>query len=91
MEEERILLVDTEKNVLLTYQNVLEEEGYKVDVATSSIEAIEKLSSHDFALLITEFNLKGKNTTTLIKHVKQHYPDIYIISLSDYHLDHFIY
>jgi len=79
MEGEKILLVDTEKNVLTTYQALLEEEGYQVETATSEKEALEKLSCKSFAVLITEFYLKGKNTTTLVKHVKRYYPEIYII------------
>ena len=45
MGNKNILLLDTEKNVLLTYQTVLKEEGYQVDIATSEKEAIKKLSN----------------------------------------------
>jgi diguanylate cyclase (GGDEF)-like protein len=82
MPGEKVLLVDTEKNVLLAYQAVLEEEGYKVEIATSKDEALEKLSYQSFSVLITEFYLKGKFTTELVKRVKQDYPEIYIIMIS---------
>jgi len=82
MSGEKVLLVDTEKNVLLAYQAVLEEEGYQVDIANSEKEALEKLSCQSFAVLITEFYLKGKNTTNLVKQVKQYYPEIYIIMIT---------
>jgi len=82
MPGEKVLLVDTEKNVLLAYQAVLEEEGYKVEIATSKDEALEKLSYQSFSILITEFYLKGKVTTELVKRVKQDYPEIYIIMIS---------
>jgi len=82
MPGEKVLLVDTEKNVLLAYQAVLEEEGYKVEIATSKDEALEKLSYQSFSVLITEFYLKGKTTIELVKRVKQDYPEIYIIMIS---------
>jgi len=82
MSGEKVLLVDTEKNVLLAYQAVLEEEDYQVDIATSEKEALEKLSSQSFAVLITEFYLKGENTVNLVKHVKHYYPEIYIIMIT---------
>lgn len=82
MSGEKVLLVDTEKNVLLAYQTVLEEEGYQVEIAHSEEEALEKLSSQNFSLLITEFYLKAKDTTNLVKRVKQYYPEIYIIMIS---------
>ena len=40
MPGEKVLLVDTEKNVLLAYQAVLEEEGYQVEIATSVKQAL---------------------------------------------------
>ncbi len=82
MPGEKVLLVDTEKNVLLAYQTVLEEEGYKVEIATSKDEALEKLSYQSFSVLITEFYLKGKTTIELVKKVKQDYPELYVIMIS---------
>ena len=82
MPGEKILLVDTEKNVLLAYQAVLEEEGYKVDIATSEKESLDKLSCQSFSVLITEFYLKGKTTIELVKNVKQDYPELYTIMIS---------
>lgn len=82
MPGEKVLLVDTEKNVLLAYQAILEEEGYRVDIATSEKEALEKLSQQTFSVLITEFYLKGKTTSELVKQVKQDYPELYIIMIS---------
>ena len=82
MGNKNILLLDTEKNVLLTYQTVLKEEGYQVDIATSEKEAIEKLSNHSYAILITELYLKGKDTINLIKQTKRYHPETYIIMIT---------
>jgi len=82
MSGEKVLLVDTEKNVLIAYQAVLEEEGYQVDIANSEKEALEKLSCQSFAVLITEFYLKGKNTINMVRRVKQYSPEIYIIMIT---------
>ena len=82
MENKNILLVDSEKNVLLSYQTVLKEEGYNVEIATIEKVALEKILSQKFAVLITEFYLKGKNTTDLIKQTRQNYPEIYIIMIT---------
>lgn len=82
MPGEKVLLVDTEKNVLLAYQTVLEEEGYQVNIAKSEKEALEKLSCQSFSVVITEFYLKGKNTIKMVKRIKQSYPEIQIIMIS---------
>ena len=78
----KILNLDTEKNVLLANQSFLNEAGYYVDIATNEQEALDKLSRNDFAILITEFYLRGKDTIDLIKKVKQDYQNIYIIMIS---------
>lgn len=82
MAGEKILLLDTEKNVLLAYQAILQEEGYLVDTATTEQEALEKIAETNFYVLITELYLKNRVTTGLIKQVKQNYPDIYIIMIT---------
>jgi len=82
MTTERILLVDTEKNVLLAYNAVLLEEGYKVEVASTIEDALEKLSFQSLAVLITELYLKGANTINMIKQAKRDYPEIYIIMIT---------
>ena len=79
MKSEHILLIDTEKNVLYTYKALLEEYGYHVDIATSEKEALAKLSRESFAVLITEFYLKGHDLTSFLKEVKCFHPEIYII------------
>ncbi len=78
----KILLVDTEKNVLLAYKNVLEEEGYQVEIASSEEESLEKLSPKSASVVITESYLKNKSTTNLIKKIKHLYPEMYIIMIS---------
>ena len=82
MPGEKVLLVDTKKNVLLAYQAVLEEEGYQVEIATSVKQALEKLSNHSFSVLITEFYLKGVITIEFVSRIKQDYPELYIIMIS---------
>lgn len=82
MEGKNILLLDSEKNVLFTYQAVLEEEGFHVMVASSEDEAIEKLNNHPFDILITEFYLKGLDTLSLIKKAQKNKSDMYIIMLT---------
>ena len=54
MPGEKILIIDTEKNVLLTYKTVLEEEGYHVDLAMSIPEALNHIATTSYAVLVTE-------------------------------------
>ncbi len=87
MTNHKILLVDTEKNVLLTYQAILEEEGYQVDTASDEQSAWEKISLENFAVVISELYLKGKKTVNLLKTIKEAHPEIYIIIITATYLD----
>jgi len=82
MSAERILLVDTEKNILLAYNAVLEEEGYVVEVASTVDEALQKLSVKSLAVLITELYLKGVSTINMIKQAKYDRPELYSIMIT---------
>ena len=82
MPAERILLVDTEKNVLLAYNTVLVEEGYEVDVASTIEDALKKISFKPLSVLITELYLKGLNSLGMIKRAKHDHPEIYTIMIT---------
>ena len=79
MNNERILIIDTEKNILTTYKAALEDEGYQVDIAQNEENAFGKLSLHSYAIVITEFYLRGTTTLKLIRHIQRETPETYII------------
>ena len=55
----RILVVDDEENVRLLFSRVLQKEGYEVECASSGSEAIEKLASRCFDLVVTDLKMNG--------------------------------
>jgi len=54
----RVLLVDANVMVLLTLKAVLELHKFSVDVAASAVEALRKLDSATYDLVITETHLE---------------------------------
>ena len=57
----RILLVDDDVAVLLTLKAVLESNQFAVDTATSAAEAIEKLTSGVYQMVITDARMENEN------------------------------
>jgi DNA-binding response OmpR family regulator len=57
----KILLVEDEIDLLETVRDWLSEDSYAVDVMTSGDEAMARLISHDYDLLILDWMLPGKN------------------------------
>ena len=54
----RILLVDDEVAVLLTLKAVLEISGFEVDTAASAREAVSKLHTREYHMLITDMRME---------------------------------
>ena len=57
----RILLVDDDVAVLLTLKAVLEQNEFTVETATSAAEAIEKLATGVYQMVITDTRMENEN------------------------------
>jgi len=79
---ERILIVDDEKNYPYVLSAVFEEEGYNTVTASSGVEALEKIKSHDIDLVLTDIKMPGMDGMDLMSHIKAHSPDIPIIMMT---------
>jgi CheY-like chemotaxis protein len=72
--ETRILVIDDESNIRLLYSYELTEEGYDVSTAATALEAVEKLESEDFNLVILDIKLGDESGLDLLqKFVKEHH------------------
>lgn len=58
----RILVVDDEASVLLTYRLILEQQGYAVAACSTSREAIEAVEQHDFDVVLCDYSLEEQHT-----------------------------
>ena len=64
---ERILVVDDEEHVRILFSRVLQKEGYEVDCAASGSQAMEKLTSDSFDLVLTDLKMNGIDGLDLVK------------------------
>lgn len=60
----RILVVDDEASVLLTYQLILEQQGYSVAAVSTSTAAIAAVSHEKFDLVLCDYSLEEQHTGT---------------------------
>ena len=58
----RVLVVDDERNVLLTYKMLLEQQGYDTTASLTAKEAIGLLEKQNFDLLLCDLSLEEKRT-----------------------------
>ena len=81
----RILVVDDEASVLLTYQLLLEQRGYRVTAVPSGQDAIAELKKNRFDLLLCDLSLEERYTGfDVIEFGRRHVPGINAALLTGY-------
>ena len=56
-----ILLVDDEKSIRITLNEILREAGYDITLAENGNEALQKLEEKKFNILLSDISMPGKN------------------------------
>ena len=79
-----VLVVDDEKNMRLSLQTVLKDEGYAARVVESAEEALELLAREDFLMVITDARLGGMTGYEFLGKIRSRWPDLPAIMLTAY-------
>lgn len=58
----RILVVDDEASVLITYRLILEQQGYDVTACSTSRDAIAAIEKLDFDVVLCDYSLEEQHT-----------------------------
>lgn len=84
MSKKSILLVDDEEPILKTIGWELENNGFTVVTALNGQEAIDKLNSQQFELVITDLRMAPIDGIGVLKHAKMRFAEIGVIILTGY-------
>lgn len=79
-----ILIVDDEPEMRLAVFESLTRSGYKVSTAIDGRDAIEKLHSDDFGMIITDMKMSRMDGITLLKEVKRRTQNIPVVMITAY-------
>jgi signal transduction histidine kinase/CheY-like chemotaxis protein len=66
----RVLLVDDHYDTCVAMKRMLERRGYEITVAHSAEQAVEKVRSNDFDLLISDIGLPDRSGYDLMREVR---------------------
>src|SRR5512133_358073 len=77
-----ILVIDDEKSIRNTLQEVLEYENHKVDVATNGAEAIELFSNGDYDVVLCDIKMPGMDGIEVLEKLHEKAHDVPIIMIS---------
>ena len=78
----RILLVDDEPAILQTLRMILTTDGYAVETAWSSKEALDLVKNEPFDLVVTDFNMPGMKGDELALLIKERWPETPVVMVT---------
>ena len=80
----RLLVVDDEENVAVTMGAILEMDGYRVSIATTGADALQKVHEDEFDLVLTDLRLDDADGLSIVNEVSRVQPDTVSIILTGY-------
>jgi DNA-binding NtrC family response regulator len=84
MGRRRILIVDDELVFLESLAGWLERDGYEVEMAAGSKEALKKLKDSRFDILIVDVKMKEISGMEILKQVNANHPNATVIMMTAY-------
>jgi len=78
----KILVVDDDAIVIKSCRRILEAEGFEVTSVPGADEALEKIKSSEFDLLLMDVKMPKHDGIFLMREIKKNWPDIPIIVMS---------
>ena len=82
MAKERILIVDDEKNIVTSLQDILSDEGYEVVTASEGLGALELIQADPPDLILLDIWIPGMDGIEVLKVIKTYHPDIEVLVMS---------
>ncbi len=79
-----ILLVDDNRDGLLVRRALLEEMGYKVEVAQNGEEGLKLFEGSNFDVVVTDYRMPGMNGVELIGRIRKLNANARVILLSGF-------
>lgn len=83
-ETAKILVVDDERDICRALEFLLSREGYKVVTANSGQEALKKIESEDFDLVISDLRMEGIDGLQVLEKALAVNPGLIVIIMTAY-------
>lgn len=79
-----ILVVDDDADMRKLAYDLLKDGGHHVTTAGSGEEALKRLAERDYAVVLTDFRMKGMEGLELLTQIKRTYPEINVILMTGF-------
>jgi CheY-like chemotaxis protein len=88
MIEKKILVVDDEETTRVLLERTISDFGYSVELACNAKDALEKIKSEEFQLIITDLKMPEIDGTQLCRQIRNINLETVIYALSGYLTDY---
>ena len=82
----KILIVDDNPNMSVLLSDILEIFEYEGSQAEDGEEALEKLSSDEYAMVFTDLRMPKMDGIDLLKAIKNKHPELPVVVITGYSL-----
>jgi FixJ family two-component response regulator len=79
-----LLLVDDEENVIASLKRLFRREGYRLLVALSAAEGLQRLAESNVDVIVSDQRMPGMTGVEFLRRAKELYPDTVRLVLSGY-------
>lgn len=83
----RILVVDDDHNMTMTFLDIVKTEGYEAEEAHSASEALNRIEDDSFDCVITDVKMSGTNGVDLFRAIKRLRPELPVVLMTAYAAD----
>src|SRR2546427_6898281 len=84
MPADKILVVDDEQSMTQFLSIVLRKEGYQVTTVNNGRDALEKVKTDNFDVVITDIKMPGMDGIQLLQGIKKHDPSLPVVIMTAY-------
>ncbi len=77
-----LLVVDDERNMRLSLETLLGDEGYAVHAVESAEEGLQRLEQQDYFMVITDARLGGMSGYELLSRLKARWPELPVLMIT---------
>jgi DNA-binding response OmpR family regulator len=78
----KLLVVDDHPGIVQVLSSIVAHIGHQADNAGGGFEAMERLESNRYDIVITDAEMPGGDGINLCKDIKSRFSDVYVIGMS---------
>jgi DNA-binding NtrC family response regulator len=80
----KILIVDDDPAIRASLERVLTTAGHHVDQSGSGVDAIARLGSDDYALVVLDLRMPRLGGLTVLQHVRNRHPALPVVIMTGF-------